>query len=522
MFHIRTELVVGILTLFLFSGWWLCQNLWLFPSRHDHGTKRGCGKIYMLPSSWMLPLGLDKWLKSHRAEQERKLPVLSLEDHERYGDTYGQYAGALFTILTRDPRNIASILSDQFNNFDYGNLRQLCFGVLLGEGIFTENGDEWKRSRRLLASKLHDPQFPALHILESHFQDLLRTIFSQLETSATVDFRPLFYNYTLDIATDLFMGVSTNLLSPPSEISTEGKRFSSAFNDALLLITDRERWKQFAFLSFFTQPPRRWRSCMTARDSLLNLIIEAQKQELGSTYQPFAEFLGKTTDIEKARDELMNLLFAGRDSNASLLCWLLYVLAREPAVFGKLENEVFSTLGTDSNTTPTSAQLAKMVYLEDVVHETLRLFPAVPINGRICRKTTTLPFGGSDGLPILVPKGALICFSTYGCHLSTANYGEDAAEFRPERWREVDVKTRTRDYTFHPFIGGPRKCLGENFALKLVKYTLCRLVQCFSTITMEKSSSRDDLPWQKRVRYQIGLTMSPDDGDGIVVNLVPR
>lgn len=199
----------------------------------------------------------------------------------------------------------------------------------------------------------------------------------------TVDCRPLFYKDTLDIATDLFMGVSTNLLSPPSEMNNEGRRFFSAFNDALLVLTTRERWKRFAFLAFFTQPPRRWWSCLTARDSLLNLIHEAQKQELGSNYQPFAEFLGRTTDIEKAKDELMSLLFAGRDTNVSLLCWLLYILAQKPAVFRKLESEVFSILGTDLDVTPTNAHLADMIYLDNVVHETLRLFPAVPINGRV-------------------------------------------------------------------------------------------------------------------------------------------
>lgn len=417
----------------------------------------------MLPSSWILPFGLDKWLRSYQAEQERKLPVLSLDDHERYGDTYGQYAGTLFTIITRDPRNIASVLSEQFHKFDYGNLRQACFGILLGEGIFTENGDEWKKSRRLLASKLHEPRFPASHILESHFQELLRMIFSRQEISPHIDLRPILYDYTLDISTDLFLGSSTNLLSPHSKANDEGKRFSLAFNEALRFLTARERWKKFAFLTFFTQSPRRWWSCITARDSLLNMIIEAQKQEQGSSYQPFTEFLGKTTDVGKARDELMNLLFAGRDSNASLLCWLVYVLSQEPGVFKKLEMEVLSTLGRDSSVTPTTADLMKMRYLEDVIHETLRLFPAVPINGRMCKETTTLPVGGgrSGEEPILVPKGALICLSTYGCHLSSEHYGKDARLFRPERWQE-------------------------------------------------------------RIKYQIGLTMSPDDRNGLLVKLTPR
>lgn len=413
----------------------------------------------MLASSWKLPFGIDKLLKSLEAERDRRLPLLSLEDHERYGDTYGQYAGGIFTILTRDPRNIASLLSEQASKFDLGNLRQICFGCLLGEGIFTENGEDWKKSRKLLASELlHRPEFPSSHIMESHFQNMLRAISSGDKSSKT-DIRPIFYDYALDTGTDLFLGVSTNLLALPSSISHEGKRFSLAFNKALRWLATRERFKMFAWL---VTGPELWSLCSTARDSLENMIIEAQRQEIGSTVTPFTDFLGKTTDLGKARDELMSLLFAARDSTSSLLCWIVYVLSREPEVFEKLEKEVLSTVGNDSNVTPTDSDLRSMRYLEDVIHECLRLFPAVPINGRICNATTTLPVGGGESgeEPVLVPKGTLICFSTFGCHRSTKYYGEDAMKFRPERWQEVDVNTRTHDYTFHPFIGGPRKCLG--------------------------------------------------------------
>ncbi|KAI0401981.1 cytochrome P450 [Xylaria palmicola] len=131
-----------------------------------------------------------------------------------------------------------------------------------------------------------------------------------------------------------------------------------------------------------------------------------------------------------------------------------------------------------------------------------------------CNTTTTLPAGGgiSGEEPIFVPKGALVCFSTFGCQRSTKYYGEDAMEFRPERWQEVNMKTRTLDYIFHSFSGGPRKCLGENFALRLTKYTICRLVQSFRAIKAENLSSHDQTKWQDKIKYQIGLTMSPDDG----------
>lgn len=465
----------------------------------------------MLPPSWRLPFGIDKLLKTLKAERERRLPLLSLEEHEHHGDTYGQYAGGLFTIMTRDSRNIASLLSEQFPRFDYGYLRQICFGSLLGEGIFTVNGDSWKRSRRLLASELHKPRFPSFAIIENHFQDMLQAISSTDGRPSEVDVRPFFHDYTLDTATDIFLGVSTNILSSSSSVYNEGRRFSAAFNKAVKWLATRERFKMFAWI---VTGPEFWSLCSTARDSLETMIIDAQIREQSTRDKPFTDFLGKTTDLGESRDELMSLLFAARDTNASLLCWIVYVLAREPQVFEKLEMDVLSAMGNDSSITPTESDLTRMRYLENFIHECLRLFPAVPINGRICNETTTLPVGGgkSGEEPIFVPKGTLICFSTFGCHRSTKYYGEDAMKFRPERWREVDVRTRTQDYTFHPFIGGPRKCLGESFALKLMKYTTCRLVQLFSAIEADDPDSEDGSDWQERIKYQIGITMSPDDG----------
>lgn len=418
----------------------------------------------MLSSCLKLPFGIDKLLKSLDAEKRKRLPVFCLEEHETHGDTYGQYAGGLFTIITRDSRNISSLLSEQFPKFGYGQLRSICFGILLGEGIFTEDGAAWRASRRLLASELHKPRYPALHSIESHFQDLLRSIVLNQDSSQRVNLRALLHDYTLDTATDLFLGNSTNILSLPSKGNNEGKRFSNAFTEATSWLAMRERFKMFAWL---VTTPGLIRSCRTARDSLENMIISAQKLEAESGKATFTDFLGKSTDLGKARDELMSILFAARDSNASLLSWLIYALAREPEVLQKIRSEVFSVLGEDPDSLPLDADLTKMHYLDNVIYETLRLFPAVPLNGRLCSESTTLPSGGgaSGEEPILVPKGALICFSTFACQRSTKYYGEDAMKFRPERWKETAVKSRINDFTFHPFIGGPRKCLGGTASL---------------------------------------------------------
>lgn len=425
----------------------------------------------MLPSPWKRPFGIDKLIETLRAERQRRLPHFSLENHERLGETYAQYAGGQFTILTRDARNVASLLSAQFSKFGHGQLRSICFGPLLGDGIFTADGSAWKASRRVLAAGLRRPGYPPPDVLESHFQDLRRAITDKLTKTDVVNLRTVLHDYTLDTTTELFLGQSTNILGRSPEACDEGMRFSNAFNEAGRWLATRERFKWFAWL---VTAPVFTRSCATARDSLENLIIASQRREreLRPPRSAFTDFVAKWTDLAKARDELMNLLFASRDSNAGLLSWLLYALAREPRVLNNVRREVLSVLGDDCETAPQESDLKRMQYLDDVIRETLRLFPIVPINGRICREATTLPAGGgaSGEEPVFVPKGTLVCFSTYACQRSTKYYGSDAMAFRPERWREVSAATRTADFTFHPFLGGPRRCLGGTYSSRSVVY----------------------------------------------------
>lgn len=296
---------------------------------------------------------------------------------------------------------------------------------------------------------------------------MLHAINGDIEAKPYVDLRPLLYGLTLDTATELFLGRSTDILSHTSSGSdSEGMRFSSAFNEAIRWLATRDRFKMFCWL---VQGPEFNRVCSDSRNSLERLIANAlASQPPVNDHSALRDVVAQTPSLSKARDEFMNLFFAARDSTSSLLCWLFYALAREPRVYQKIQKEIFSILGLEgADRIPTESDLAQMHYLDAVISETLRLFPPVPINGRTCSETTNLPTGGGiNGQdPIFVPKGTVICFSTYGTHRSRDYYGEDAALFRPERWETngsatETVKTRTWDYSFHPFIGGPRKCLG--------------------------------------------------------------
>jgi cytochrome P450 len=139
----------------------------------------------------------------------------------------------------------------------------------------------------------------------------------------------------------------------------------------------------------------------------------------------------------------------------------------------------------------------------------LRLYPPVPLNNREAIKTTLLPTGGGpDGTsPILVRKGEIVVFSQYVTSRRRNIYGEDAHEFRPERW-ETNEATDI-GWAFVPFNGGPRRCLGEDFALMQISYTVVRLLQTFKEIKLPTGEIVEKIGAE---RQQLTLVLSCAEG----------
>ena len=142
-----------------------------------------------------------------------------------------------------------------------------------------------------------------------------------------------------------------------------------------------------------------------------------------------------------------------------------------------------------------------MKYLRSIINESQRLYPIVPSNSREALHDTTLPRGGGlDGRsPILVPKGCYVAYHTYSMHRRTDIFGLDADQFKPERWLEPGFRP---GWAYIPFSGGPRVCIGQNFALTETMFVIVRLMQLFDV------ESRDEAVW----REKLSITCTGDGG----------
>lgn len=204
-----------------------------------------------------------------------------------------------------------------------------------------------------------------------------------------------------------------------------------------------------------------------------HLITQALSRKDGSTEDTndapkrvtfLDQLIAETTDKVRIRSELLNLLLAGRDSTAALMSNVFFELSRSPEIQDRLRREVATHIG---NELPTFEGIKSMKYLRAILNESLRIHPIVPENSRQAICDTVLPLGGGeDGKsPALVKKGQLVAWSSYAMHRREDFYGQDAAEFKPERWLDdLDGdggKGLRVGWEYLPFNGGPRICIGR-------------------------------------------------------------
>ena len=187
------------------------------------------------------------------------------------------------------------------------------------------------------------------------------------------------------------------------------------------------------------------------------------------------EFEGLNEDMVAAQGIVF--LAAGFETTSSTMSLLLYNLAKHPLVQEKVFAEISSVLENNEDDKIDHDTIAEMPYLEACLYETLRLYPIVIRNQRYCSKDSMI-----NGK--LIKKGTSIIVPTWAMHRNPELYGDDAGEFKPERFLEeeggIKVTEKFSDLTFQAFGGGPRICIGMRFAMTEMKLAMTKLISTFS------------------------------------------
>ncbi|RDL35873.1 putative cytochrome P450 alkane hydroxylase [Venustampulla echinocandica] len=428
------------------------RNISLLLSKRRASKKYGCKPAFQVPQSETI-IGYGLLKEQLKAMDDKNVLGYMANRFRKYGNTFAAEMMGESFIGTIEPENIQAILVTKFDDFGIQG-RKHAFGPLLGNGIFTSDGAQWRHSRALIRPSFVKSQISDLDIFETHIQTLISLI---PHNSDTVDLQPLFFRLTLDSATEYLFGKSVASLH---NVDGPERDFATSIDYALSEIPRRYRFGRF---NCFRRNKKFIEACKTVHDYVdpfVHAALQGQPKDdkEKGRYTLLYELAKATQDPIQLRHELLNILVAGRDTTASLLSSVIFILARRPDVWAKLNAEV-QRLGGKR---PDYETLRQMKYLKYIVNEALRLYPVVPANSRYAVRNTTIPTGGgvNGKSPIFVIKGQIVMYSVMHLHRRKDIYGPDADEFKPDRW-----ETLRAGWAYLPFNGGPRICIGQQFAL---------------------------------------------------------
>lgn len=485
---------------------WSAHALHVFLKRRSFARRQGCQKPKTLEQESVL--GYRMLRDSFQALRSSTYLSLGRRRFEAIGNTFSFKQLGRVGILTNDPTNVKAILSSQFQDFGVGKRRAEAFEPLIGHGIFTADGAAWEKARKLVRPSFARGQLDDISMFEPHLQNLMGGLPAG---GQAVDLQPLFQGLTLDVSTDFLFGESTGVLSS-STAASAGKAFANAFDRAQKTVVSAFALGSVAWLD----PRSKFKEDQKTVEDFMSKYVDKtmsedkdgveDHQEKTSRYS-FVEAFSKLTDDRAAiRGGLLNLLLAGRDTTSGLLSNLFFTLARHPDVYQKLAEET-QRVAKGADHAPSLEELREMKYLRGCINESLRLHPPIPRNSREALRDTILPVGGGpDGTePVFVPQGTQVGYQVFSMHRRKDIFGEDAEDFVPERWTERNLRP---GWGFLPFNGGPRICIGQQFALNLASYIVCRMVQQIQSV-----ECCDARPWRE------GLGISCSTGDGTWVRL---
>ena len=405
---------------------------------------------------------------------------------ETYGDAFTtRLMGATPIVFFCDPAAIRQVFTGDPELLQAGQANSRVFRWLLGpNSLLVLDGSRHKRERKLLAPPFHGERMRLYGDVMCEITD--RSIDSwPMEKPFPI--HPRMQEITLDIILRAVFGVYDDAqLSGLRALMIEYLKVMVGRNLFLTLVTwGRLVRLQRAIDRLLYEEIRRCRTeAQEGRTDIMAMLVAARDDD------------GRPMSDEEIRDEMVTMLMAGHETTATALAWVIHRLLQNPDVLAAAKAEVASVIGDGAAAPiPTAEQIVELSYLDAVIKETARLDPVIPITVRILE--TDMRIGGYD-----LPAGSIAAPCIYLTH-RRSDLWPDAGEFKPERF----LARRVDPYTFFPFGGGARYCIGAAFATHEMKIVLARIL---SRVNL-RAVPRYEVRMVRR-----GITFAPSGGMPVI------
>lgn len=364
--------------------------------------------------------------------------------------TYGGIAQIPLPLMNifslAEPQAVKHVLQDNARNYSKKTLQFTNLALVTGQGLLTSDGEFWLRQRRMMQPAFHRGRIASFG--SAMTQAALRLVERwQSRQGQALDIDHEMMEMTLEIvgqtlfSADLSDAASQLVRATLTTLDFVIYKAQNPFAAPLFLPTwrNREFKRALATLDAAAYKLIEERRKSQPKDDLLSMLLEARSED------------GQAMNDLQLRDELITLIIAGHETVASALTWSWHLIAQHPQAQQKLHTELAQVL---AGRTPGVEDLPRLPYTRALFDEALRLYPPAWLITRRAIEDDQI-----GGYP--VPKGSLIITSPYIVHRQPQAWPQPEA-FRPERFLE---EARVPRYAYIPFGGGPRLCIGNNFAL---------------------------------------------------------
>ncbi len=426
---------------------------------------------------------IPRWKTALHSLIQGKIPLPSM--HRFFwekGPTVNIYmAGIYRMILTADPDLIQHILRQNPRKYQKSKKHFDNIQRFWGKGLLTSEGNYWLQQRRLIQPGFHKARLKAVlklmdRITEEFLEDMDRT----LSKNEEVDIHEKMQEVTLRVIAHAIFS---------SELKEE------EFQRIKMILPRLQRF----ILRMIRQPYLhwwlRWSGQIKAHEEYKeeeNAIIRSYIKSRKSSGKSCDDLLQMLLDIRyqdsgegmssaQLIDEINILFIAGHETSANALAWTWYMLSKHPLVFRKLQNEVNRVVTSNEIN---FEKLKDLEYTQQVIEEALRLFPPIWATNRMAVEDDEF-----KGIPI--KKGTTFGLFMYSVHRSPKLW-EDPDSYRPERFSKEKKKTR-HPFAFIPFGGGPRLCIGKQFAMMEMKLILAKMIKRYE-VSLVDDQTVETLP----------------------------